>query len=298
MSTDATTYKPREIVAQSDPTGGRLVAWAQAATAAHALAQSLSRTSFVPKAFAGNPADATAAIILGDELGLSPLSALRSLYVIGGTPALYARTMVALVMAHGHAIWTVEESDQKVTVAGQRRGSEHEERVTWTIARATKAGYTSNKKYQTDPIAMLYARAAGDVARRIAPDVLAGVPYSVEEIELSEAPTTTVSSETTKRRVQRATAPDVPEPELPEPEAAQDEPEPQGTDLTDGTRKRMFGLFGDLGITDRDTQIRGITKIIGRRIESRSELTEDEARAVVLDLEARIAPPLNEDGAR
>ncbi len=290
MSTEVSTYEPRGEIAATDPTGGRLVAWAQAASAAHSLAKSLSQTSFVPKAFAGNPADATAAIILGDELGLSPLSALRSLYVIGGTPALYARTMVALVMSHGHDIWTVEESDQKVTVAGRRKGSEHEERVTWTIQRATKAGYTSNKKYTTDPIAMLYARAAGDVARRIAPDVLAGVPYSVEEIELSETPTTTVTREaTTKRRVQRAEKPEAPEPEIP----AADEK--ATTDLTDGTRKRMFALLHEVGIEDRDRQIAGISKIIGRQITSRSELTEDDARAVIVDLEARTAPPATDE---
>jgi hypothetical protein len=285
---ELTNYEPRGEIAAADPTGGRLVAWAQAASAAHSLATSLVRTSFVPKAFAGNPADATAAIILGDELGLSPLSALRSLYVIGGTPALYARTMTALVMSHGHEIWTVEETEQKVTVAGRRKGSDHQESVTWTIARAQKAGYTSNKKYQTDPIAMLYARAAGDVARRIAPDVLAGVPYSVEEIELSETPTTTVTRSTVKRAVSRA-KPEPVEPPLDDEPVLDDQPvadEPE-SDLTDGTRKHMFALLNEAGIKDRDRQIAGISKIIGREIASRTELTEDDARAVILDLEAR-----------
>jgi hypothetical protein len=285
---ELTNYEPRGEIAATDPTGGRLVAWAQAASAAHSLATSLVRTSFVPKAFAGNPADATAAIILGDELGLSPLSALRSLYVIGGTPALYARTMTALVMSHGHEIWTVEETEQKVTVAGRRKGSDHQESVTWTIARAQKAGYTSNKKYQTDPIAMLYARAAGDVARRIAPDVLAGVPYSVEEIELSETPTTTVTRSTVKRTVSRA-KPEPVEPPLDDEPVLDDQPvadEPE-SDLTDGTRKHMFALLNEAGIKDRDRQIAGISKIIGREIASRTELTEDDARAVILDLEAR-----------
>ena len=287
--TEIEQYTQRgEIVAQ-DPTGGRLVAWAAAASAAHSLATSLSRTSFVPKAFAGNAADATAAIILGDELGLSPLSALRSLYVIGGTPALYARTMVALVLSHGHHIWTVEESEHRVTVAGRRRGSEHEERVTWTIDRARKAGYTSNKKYATDPIAMLYARAAGDVARRIAPDVLAGVPYSVEEIELAEGPsTTTVSRESAaKRTVQRKAKPAPDEPSLDEPEVAEAvvEPEP----ITDHTRKHLFALLHEQGIEDPDQQRRGMSQILGRAVESRSTLTEDEGRALILELEGRAA---------
>src|SRR4249920_3213159 len=176
---------------QLDPTGGRLIAWAQAATAAHQLAQALSKTSFVPKEFQGREYDATAAIIMGDELGLSPLAALRSIYVIHGQPSMYTRTMVALAQSHGHQIWTDESSDAKVTVSGQRRGSSKVETSTWTIARAKKAGYTSNRKYDSNPQEMLYAKAAGEVARKIAADVLAGVGMSVEDIELEEpAPTT------------------------------------------------------------------------------------------------------------
>src|SRR6185312_11850529 len=103
-SADLETY-------MSDPTGGRLVAWAKAAAAANQLAKALTTTTFVPKDFAGNIGDATAAILLG-ELGLSPLAALRSIYVVHGSPALYARTMVALAQSQGHAVWTEVSSDQ------------------------------------------------------------------------------------------------------------------------------------------------------------------------------------------
>ena len=206
---------PQTEIAQIDPTGGRLVAWAQAASAANQLATSLARTSFVPRAFQGNPGDATAAIMLGDELGLKPLAALRSIYIISGTPAMYARTMVALVMSHGHEVWTESSTDREVVVCGRRRGSDHEERSAWTIDRARKAGYTNNKKYDSDPQAMLYAKAAGEVARKVAPDVLAGVPFSVEDLELEEQPTAEVSRSTA--RVQRAPKPQPPEPEFDEP---------------------------------------------------------------------------------
>ncbi|NKS14651.1 hypothetical protein GS580_27720 [Rhodococcus hoagii] len=47
-----------------------------------------------------------------------------------------------------------------------------------------EGGYTSNKKYDTDPQAMLYAKAATEVARKIAPDVLLGIAHSREELEL------------------------------------------------------------------------------------------------------------------
>lgn len=302
MSTDLSPYRPTAEVALSDPTGGRLVAWAEAAVAAHSLAVSLAATTFVPKHFQNKPGDATAAIILGDELGLSPLSALRSIHVISGTPGLYARTMAALVLSHGHEIWTEQETEQSVTVAGRRRGTEHVERVTWTIARATKAGYTSNAKYKTDPIAMLYARASGDVARRIAPDVLAGVPYSIEEIELAETPTQTVSRESAKRTIARAPKPEPDEPEIPDaahavvseaqPEPAADEPPldepvPELEPITAQQLKALHASLNDAGLgSDRDAALAFYTETIGRDVESSKALTKAEASRVIDALKA------------
>jgi hypothetical protein len=186
-----------------DPTGGRLVAWAAAASAANQLAKALSQTSFVPKAFAGNVGDATAAILMGDELRLSPIASLRSIFVVHGQPALYARSMVALAQSRGHEIWTEYSTSEKVIVCGQRRGSEHVERAEWTISRAKTAGYTSNTKYGSNPQEMLYAKAAAEVARKVAADVLAGVPASVEDLELedgAESSTTTVQRSTKAKR--------------------------------------------------------------------------------------------------
>lgn len=203
-----------------DPTGGRLVAWAQAAAAANQLAKALCKTTFIPQAFQGKENDATAAILLGDELGLSPLNALRSLYIIHGTPAMYARTMVALAQSHGHEVWTEKSTDTEVIVHGRRKGSDHVEKSLWTIARARTAGYTNNKKYQSNPQEMLYAKAAGEIARKVAADVLAGVPYSVEDLELAEAEpggVTTVRRAATKQK--RAELAPVPEPDLDEPAA-------------------------------------------------------------------------------
>lgn len=170
---------------QGDPTEN-LVSWARAAQAANDLAIPLCQTSFVPAHFQGKPGEATAAILYGAEAGLSPLQALQGVYVISGKPAMYARTLMAVVLAAGHEVWTESESDTRVIVCGRRRGSDQIERAIWTIDRAKKAGYTRNSKYQTDPQAMLLARAQSDVCRRVAPDALLGMAYSVEELQDSD----------------------------------------------------------------------------------------------------------------
>lgn len=291
MSTDLTINEPTTVehFAYADPTGGRLVAWAEGLAAAHRIGSALCQTSFVPVHFRGKPEEAAAAILYGDEIGFTPTQAVQNLYVISGKPALYARSMVALVMSKGHEIWTVEKSDAKVTVAGRRKGSTHTIEETWTTGRAQKAGYTNNKKYTTDPQAMLYARAAADICRQIAPDALAGLAYSAEEMELSEdTPTTSVRRETTTR-AKRASAP-APEPDLePATEQPEAEADPTPEPLSDKTRKHMFALLSDLGIEDRDEQIKGIVHVIGRPITSRSELSETEARTVIERLKVKVA---------
>ena len=300
--TELTAYDAPATVehfAHADPTGGRLVAWAEGLAAAHRIGSALCQTSFVPTHFRGKPEEAAAAILYGDEIGFTPTQAMQNLYVISGKPAMYARSMVALVLSKGHEVWTVEKSDAKVTVAGKRKGSNHVIEETWTPGRAQKAGYANNKKYVTDPQAMLYARAAADVCRQIAPDALAGLAYSAEEMELSEEqPTTTVRRAPAKaqRKVE------APEPELEpalnpaadvgptineavEEERADTQPvEP----MTAKTRGLMFKLFGELEINE-DDQRAGISRIVGRPIESRADLSETEAQQVVNRLKVKKA---------
>lgn len=272
-----------------DPTGGRLVAWAEGLAAAHRIGSALCQTAFAPAHFKGKPEEAAAAIMFGDEVGLSPTQALRSIFVISGTPSLYARQMAALVLHHGHEVWTVEKSDVKVTVSGKRRGSTHEITETWTTARAQKAGYTNNKKYATDPQAMLYARALADVCRQIAPDALAGLAYTVEEMEIQEpAPTVRVSRA-------KAVAPAMPEPDLTpqtdgaadpaaadESEATPDSPPAASSpnQITRAQSKMLHALFNKHGMK-RDEYIAFLSKEVGRTLTTSDELTKTEASHII-----------------
>lgn len=281
-----------------DPTGGRLVAWAEGLAAAHRIGTALCRTAFAPKHFAGKPEDAAAAILFGDEIGLTPTQALRSIHVISGTPGLYARAMVALVQAKGHDIWTELDTPTKVAVCGQRRGSNRVERSEWTTDRARKAGYTANKKYETDPQAMLYARAASDVCRKVAADALAGLAYTVEEMELEEQPATVTltRADTPKRTARRAPAPAPAEPELDEPvaeSALEPQTEPEQSDLiSDAQSKMLHTLMGKAGMTDRALGLAFCTDTTGREVGSTKDLTKTEASAVIDALMAVSQPEI------
>lgn len=67
-------------------------------------------------------------------------------------------------------------------------------------------------------------------------------------------------------------------------ETAPRPPADPGEALKPATRGRMFALLTERGITERDDQIRGISAVIGRRIESRSDLTDAEGLAVCASL--------------
>lgn len=296
-----------------DPTGGRLVAWASSLTAAHKIGAALCNTSFVPATFKGKPEEAAAAILFGDEIGLTPTQALQSVYVISGKPALYARAMVAIVLAAGHEIETVEKNDMTVSIRGRRRGSENWTVETWTKDRAKRAGYTNNKRYELDPQSMLYARAASDLCRQIAPDALAGIGYSVEELEAETAKVTITRADAPKV-IKRSSVPAPVEPEFEEPaetvdtetgeivegEIVEDEQTPVEL-ITDAQMRKMRALLTTVGMKDRDSILEYVRGVVGHDIESSKALTKAEASNVIDSLAAlelsRSAPepPLDDE---
>jgi hypothetical protein len=212
-----------------------LLEWAQELDAAHRLGTALCGTEFVPASFRGKPDAAAAAILAGKSLGLDPMNSLSNIFVVQGRPAMYARTMVALVLSAGHDIRRTSATPEAVTILGRRKGQQEWQEFTWTIDRAQQAGYLSNKKYTSDPIAMLTAKAQAEACRTIAPDVLTGVAaYSVEDVELEDlgetpaAPAATPAAAKPARTIKRRTA--APAPEVPDvvadPPAPEEEPEP------------------------------------------------------------------------
>lgn len=163
--------------------GSALLLWAQEAHQANQIAKSLAQTSFVPASLRGKPADITAAILAGQEMGLRPMASLRSIDVIQGTPALRAHAMRGLVQSHGHSIQLVESTDRLCRMRGRRRGEQEWQEAVWTIEDAQRLGLLSKDQWKKQPKNMLVARCTGVICRLVASDVLHAVPYASEEID-------------------------------------------------------------------------------------------------------------------
>jgi hypothetical protein len=293
--TELEQYQPRAELTLSaqDVAVQRLGEWAQSAQAAYSVAESLVRTSFVPEGFRGKPHEATAAILSGLEVGLSPMASLRSFDVIQGTAAPRAITLRAIVQSKGHVVDLIESTGTRCVMEGTRKGSSRPQRVTWTLDRAKQLGLTNKPNWKNQPQAMLLARTTSEVCRLIAADAILGIAYTAEE--LADGPTveqvtstqTTDATPATSRRMSRAARPVEPppaaDPDEPAPPADEDvhdaEEVPDGA-LTDKTRRHLFALFSERG-WERDKQLAWLTDGLGRVVDSRSTLTEDEAQTAI-----------------
>jgi hypothetical protein len=265
----ATSVERTNVATRVDESMDRLGRWLQQADAMFSIAERICKTAVVPVAYKGKPDEAGAAMLAGAELGIDPIASLSAFDNIKGTPTLKARTMRAIVQRAGHDLDIVESDEHHAVALGRRKGSENWQRVEWNLERAERAGYVAvNKKYETSPEDMFVARATAELARRIASDALMGMPYAAEEVgdfaPIEAAPAT--------RRLTVAELDAAPDTEM----------------LTDGQRKHMFALWGELGFAgdeNREQRLAITAKILGLpELESSSDLTRADADRVIAAL--------------
>jgi hypothetical protein len=155
------------------------------------LVKSIIGSTLLPEALRREP-DIQMAVMTGLELGLTPMMAIRGICVIKGRPTLYAATMVAVVLGRGVAEYfeCIEDSATSVTYETKRVGGKNPQRATWTLDDAKRA-HLAGDNWSKFPSDMLHARCMSRLARRVYPDVLAGI-YTPDEIEnitpINEAP--------------------------------------------------------------------------------------------------------------
>lgn len=185
MNNEIATRDNQQTVAVQQPANqpveSSLQKWAQEAAAISGIANAIASTSL-----AGayrNDRDAIVAVILaGHEVGLQPMTSLKSIDVIQGQPALRAHAMRAIVLKAGHEIELVESDAQHCVMRGRRKGAEAWQTVEWDLGRAAQMKLTEKSEWKKQPKTMLIARATGEICRLVAADALHGMPYVAEEL--------------------------------------------------------------------------------------------------------------------
>ena len=267
MSTDVTTYQGgAELATQMD--------FARMVTAG-------GGQSILPDAYRGNPANVLIAVGLGQAMGLSPAESLYRISVIKGKPSASAELIAANVRRAGHKLRVRGDENSATATIIRADDPDYEFTVTRDLEWARRMGLASNDNYKKQPGTMLQWRAISAVARLACPEALYGVTYTPDEVaETQPEPAPKPRGMDALRQ-----AVNVDTGEVSNYEAQRPGDVDGGDPMSDRTRARMFALFAERGITDRDEQVRGIAYVIGRQIESRGELTEDEARAVIARLQ-------------
>lgn len=296
----------------------RARSWVELMGPAVELAKAIAATEFVPRAMRHNAAAISAAILYGDEVGLGPMQSLAKIVVIDGRPTLYAEAQRALVFAAGHELWLDELTSSRATWAGKRAGTDTVTRVTWSLDDARRAGLAGREAWRKYPRQMLSARASAELVRAMFADVVGGLA-AVEEFETETEGAVgsrdSVAGESGTRRRRRrpgagvaavpspaavdtapaAGLPPLPGESSPDVDLERPESETEPAPITRAQMRRLHGLMGRRGITERDDRLAYASRVLARHVPSSKDLSTVEADALIDDLEASLEAPAGDD---
>ncbi|MDV6979618.1 hypothetical protein [Mycobacterium intracellulare] len=314
------------LPAKPQSQGERMREWLHLFKECREAAEILARTSFVPKDMMGKPAEIATAMLKGWELGLDPLDALASIYVVHGRVGFYAEFMRRRMIQAGHVFRVIESTDNRCVVEGTRADNGETHRAAFTAEQAKRAKID----IQAYPAEKLVARATSRLVKQAFPDVLSGslivedlldglVAVESERVDAAPAESAPVQRRRQPRAVKSKPAPTAsvvdddlledPAPvDEPAPATAETRPEPetpqvdeaQQTDLLDdppadeGITKPQLQKLSILrqreGYADDDEGradwFRWVQTNIGRLVGSNKDLTKAEASVLIDVLES------------
>lgn len=147
--------------------------------------QRVTKSGLAPPAYKNKPEDAMIAIMMGDELGLKPLTSLQFIAVINGRPGVYSDAMPGLAFSKGMIIDMQEkvdgEGDNMVATCVVTRANGTKVTQTFSVAEAKNAGlWKKSGPWSAYPRRMLQWRARSWAIRDAAPQLYFGM--SAEEL--------------------------------------------------------------------------------------------------------------------
>ena len=203
--------------------------------------------------------------------------------------------MQALCIRAGVRFTSDPDNDDTSARVGAERDGHKPVSSEWTMAHAEVRGYTSNPLYQSHPDEMLRAKALAECCRMIAPDIILGLDYTLEELQLERA-VVQVTAERVPRtggvaalKSEPAAAADSPPPDPePDPEPVGLMPVPYITELP-AVWAMVVAEAGDR----LAPQMQLVLGILGRPVADWAEVTAEDCGELLLVLS--VPPPPDED---
>jgi hypothetical protein len=159
--------------------------WLTATTMEQAIkvAEMLAKSTLVPKAYQGQPANVLVAMAYGESFGMQPLQAMQSVAVVNGMPGLYGDGLLAVCRSCSDWEWMQEAVDGETAICTAKRRNEPEVTATFSVADAKRAQLWGKQGPWTQyPMRMLAMRARAFALRNLYADVLRGMG-SAEELQ-------------------------------------------------------------------------------------------------------------------
>ena len=127
-------------------------------------------------------------VMMGAELGLSPVASLTGIHVVQGRPEVGAHLIAGAIARHPHYDYRVtEHTRERCTIAFYKDGEERGAN-TFSLEDAKRAGLANKGVWRSHPKAMLFARAISQGYRYHCPDVFSCPVYVDGEISGPERP--------------------------------------------------------------------------------------------------------------
>ena len=146
------------------------------------IAEMLAKSTLVPKAYQGQPANVLVAMAYGDAFGMQPLQAMQSVAVVNGMPGLYGDGLLAVCKSSPEWEWMQETIEGEVATCTAKRRGEPEVTATFSVADAKRAQLWGKQGPWTQyPQRMLAMRARSFCLRNLYADILRGM-RSAEEL--------------------------------------------------------------------------------------------------------------------
>jgi len=249
-------------------------------------ARAVQSAQLLPQAYRGKPADIMIAVGLGQAMGLTAAESLYRIDVIQGKPTASAELIAANVRKAGHRLRV--QGDETTCTATIIRADDPEFPFTVTrdLAWAQSMGLTGKDNYKKQPGTMLQWRAITAVARLACPEALYGVAYTADEI--ADMPRSAAPARSGLAAALAADTPADPAPtydaEVVEAELLPDDETGELLNTSSSLARQMFALFNECELSDKADRLAYCSDVAQRPIESSSDLTVAEARAVVVSL--------------
>lgn len=164
------------------------------------MATFLTRATFIPSEFKNNPANCLIALQMASTLKIQPIEVMKGIYVLNGRPSFYSQFAISLANIRGPFSTRIsfkttgEGHEMSVTAQATLSDSSKQVSATASFTMAEKEGWTRNKKYFSMTEQMLSYKAAQFLIRKTCPEILMGLQFSDELVDIQSGQKTAMNS--------------------------------------------------------------------------------------------------------